>query len=525
MPDPPVPDSDSIGSSWEGSLKRAAQYVRMSTEHQQYSTENQSDVITEYATKRGYEIVRTYADEGKSGLRIEGREALKRLIGDVKNGKTDFEAVLVYDVSRWGRFQDADESAYYEFLCKQAGITVHYCAEQFENDGSPTSDIIKSVKRSMAGEYSRALSEKVFKGQCKLIQLGYRQGGTAGYGLRRMLVDQTGEHKGILDAGEHKSIQTDRVVLVPGLEYEVEVVGRIYDLFINERLNEKEIAGLLNADGIPGEMGRRWTRSIVHQILTNEKYIGNNVYNRISFKLKRKRIQNPPDMWVRAASVFPAVVEPALFYTAQGIILARSRTYSDEEMIDLLTKLYQRKTTLTSAIIDSEQGMPSSSAYRSRFGTLIKAYLLAGYDPGRDYSYLEVNRSLRELQPRLLDEITGKLESHGATVGVDEDAGHLRINDEYTVSLMLSRHRTTSTGNSRWLVRFKGTGRPDITLMVRMDAANEQPEDYYLLPHLDLRTDQLRLHDCNGFEIDAYRFTDLAYFVDLSSREQIEAAA
>ena len=43
---------------------RAAQYVRMSTEHQQYSTNNQSDKILEYAKRRNIEIVRTYADEG-----------------------------------------------------------------------------------------------------------------------------------------------------------------------------------------------------------------------------------------------------------------------------------------------------------------------------------------------------------------------------------------------------------------------------------------------------------------------------
>jgi len=55
---------------------RAAQYVRMSTEHQQYSTNNQADKIREYADKRGIEIVRTYADDGKSGLSIEGRAAL-----------------------------------------------------------------------------------------------------------------------------------------------------------------------------------------------------------------------------------------------------------------------------------------------------------------------------------------------------------------------------------------------------------------------------------------------------------------
>ena len=92
----------------------AAQYVRMSTEHQQYSTENQQDVIRDYAARRGFETVKTYADAGKSGLRIEGRNALKQLIKDVQEGQANFRAILVYDISRWGRFQDSDESAYYE---------------------------------------------------------------------------------------------------------------------------------------------------------------------------------------------------------------------------------------------------------------------------------------------------------------------------------------------------------------------------------------------------------------------------
>ena len=145
----------------------------MSTEHQKYSTENQSDAILEYAEKRGIKIVCTYAGEGKSGLRLDGRDALKRLIDDVRNHKADFATILVYDISRWGRFQDADEAAFYEYTCKQAGITVQYCAEQFENDGSPFSTMIKGFKRSMAGEYSRELSVKVFAGQCRLIELGY----------------------------------------------------------------------------------------------------------------------------------------------------------------------------------------------------------------------------------------------------------------------------------------------------------------------------------------------------------------
>jgi DNA invertase Pin-like site-specific DNA recombinase len=106
----------------------AAQYVRMSTEHQRYSTENQSDAIMQYAIRWGFDIVRTYADNGKSGLRLDGRDALKQLLIDVEGGSPGFKAVLVYDVSRWGRFQDADESAYYEYVCRRSGVEIRYCA-------------------------------------------------------------------------------------------------------------------------------------------------------------------------------------------------------------------------------------------------------------------------------------------------------------------------------------------------------------------------------------------------------------
>jgi len=217
----------------------------------------------------------------------------------------DFDTILVYDVSRWGRFQDADESAYYEYICKRAGITVQYCAEQFENDRSPVPTIVKGVKRAMAGEYSRELSAKVFAGQCRLIELGFRQGGAPGFGLRRALIDQSGTPKGELSRAEQKNIQTDRVVLAVGPEIEVGMVRQIYRRFVEDLVSERQIADDLNARGMTRELGHPWTRGAVHQILINEKYVGNNVWNRVSFKLKKKRVRNHPDMWIRAQGVFP----------------------------------------------------------------------------------------------------------------------------------------------------------------------------------------------------------------------------
>jgi DNA invertase Pin-like site-specific DNA recombinase len=502
----------------------AAQYVRMSTEHQQYSTENQRDAIAEFARIRGYEIVKTYADDGKSGLRIEGRESLRQMLDDVQSGKALFKAILVYDVSRWGRFQDSDESAYYEYTCKRAGIHVEYCMEQFANDGSPVSTIIKSVKRAMAGEYSRELSNKVFKGQCRLIQLGYRQGGPAGFGLRRMLIDVNGTPKGVLNRGEQKSLQTDRVILVAGPENEQQIVRSIYERFVKQGKSEKTISEELNATGVPSACDRPWTSGMVHQVLSNEKYIGNNVYNRVSFKLKKKRVVNPPDMWVRAEGAFDAIVDAETFYTARGIIQERNRHFTNDEMLARLKTLLAVHPDLTGALIDETDGMPSSSAYRGRFGSLINAYRLAGYAPERDYEYLAINRQLREVHPHLMGDMIQDLQTMGATVERSQQAEVVLINGLYSASFYLARCRATVSGSLRWRFRVPSARIADIHIVVRMDPTNEQPADYYLLPAIDMDMPHLNLGEFNGAAIDTFRFESLEFFLGMARVAKVEAA-
>ena len=515
-----------LGDDGERPRMRAAQYVRMSTEHQKYSTENQAEVIAQYAARRGFEIIHTYEDSGKSGLRLDGRRSLQQLIADVRNGQADFSSVLVYDVSRWGRFQDADESAYYEFICREGGINVHYCAEQFENDGSIGATIIKSVKRAMAGEYSRELSVKVFAGQCRLVRLGFRQGGPAGFGLRRQLVDEHRNVKAELSRGEQKSLQTDRVILAPGPPAEVEVVRRLYRMFVVQRRTEAELAGLLNEEGVLTDLGRPWTRGVVHQILTNEKYIGSNVFNRVSNKLKAKRVINTPDMWVRADGAFAGIVEPDFFEAAQRIIQERSKRFSDEELLDRLRLLLAEKGLLSGLIIDEVEGMPSSSTFRHRFGSLVRAYQLVGYMPDRDFRYIETNRTLRAMHPGVVSQIVSEIAACGADVARDPLNDLLSINDEFTASVVIVRCQETAAGNLRWKVRLDTGLRPDITIAVRMAQFNHAVRDYYLLPWLDLGAScSVRLAPENPAQLDAYRLDNLEGLVNLARRAPFRAAA
>lgn len=504
---------------------RAAEYVRMSTEHQQYSTDNQAVAIRRYAEANGYEIVRTYKDDGKSGLNLAGRSGLKLLLADIETGNTDFGALLVYDVSRLGRFQDPDEAATHELRIRAAGIQVEYCAEQFRNDGSISSSIIKTVKRTMAAEYSRELSVKVFAGQANLIRRGYRQGGAAGYGLRRLLVDVNGDPKGELGRGEHKSIATDRVILVPGPPEEVAVVREVYQLFTDAGKPEREIADLLNARGLVTDLGRPWSRGTVHQLLINEKYVGDNVWARTSFKLKRQHVQNAEDEWVRAEGAFAAIIDREVFARARAIIDVRSERLSDQAMLELLASVLGARGMLTGLIIDETEDVPSSSAYRTRFGSLLRAYELVGFAPDRDYRYLEINRKLRALHPDIVASTVLSLKRSGGTVVRDAETDLLTVNGEFTASIVVVRCVETAAGSLRWKVRLDTALKPDLTVAVRMAPGNELPRDYYLLPRLDMNDAVLRLCEHNGLTLDAYQCDDLSAFHRLAARRSWRTAA
>lgn len=505
-------------------LIAAAEYVRMSTDHQRYSTENQSASIHAYALSHGMDIVKTYRDEGKSGLDIGGRDALRRLLDDVQAGNIQFQVILVYDVSRWGRFQNTDESAHYEYLCTSSGIQVVYCAEPFENDGSPMATIYKGIKRSMAGEYSRELSQKVFAGQCRLVEKGFHQGGPAGYGLRRALIDEKNEFKAELSRGQQKSIQTDRVILIPGPEAEIVVVQNIYHQFIHSGMNEREIADALNADGVLTDFDRPWSRGSVHEVLTNEKYIGNNVYNKTSSKLRKRISRNPPDKWIRCDGAFQGIISPEVFTCAREIILQRSHRLDDAQMLELLRALLQKAGSLSGMLIDEQDNMPSSTVYISRFGGLLRAYTLIGYAPDRDYRYLDINRSLRQLHPQVFEAVIKHLENAGASVEISTQNDVLTINDEWTASVVIARCHSTPAGTLRWKLRFDISLAPDITIAVRMEQANRQVRDYYLVPLIDMGAWPQKMAEENSPLIDSYCFATLDVLDGLAARCSLKEA-
>jgi DNA invertase Pin-like site-specific DNA recombinase len=499
-------------------LQRAAQYVRMSTEHQQFSTANQIDTIREYARKRGIEIVATYADEGKSGLSLGGRPELQRLLHDVAAGAVDFRVILVYDVSRWGRFQDADESAYHEYLCRCAGFQVAYCAEQFENDGSPLSTILKGLKRAMAAEYSRELSVKVFAGHCRLIERGFRQGARPGYGLRRALVDSKGVFKQQLAPGDRKSIQTDRVVLILGPASEVKTVNKIFDWFVADKLSVAAITRRLCKLKSRTDLGREWTETAVHLILSNERYLGHSVYNRQSLKLGSKGVWNPPELWVRKDHAFPGIVSVQKFEAAQAIVHERQRQLSDDELLGQLRRIYQERGSLSIRILDESLGASGGfRVFSRRFGGLARAYELVGYEPTRNLRFAENRRTQLPLRQEIMRSIESQIAASGSAVERVRHTTRLLVNGEVSLVIQMAQAQAmTPLGPLRW--RLLGRVPSDIMVVVRLDPSG-QVIDYLILPMFNV--EHVRLSPRNEAAINRFRFDSLRHLFELTQRTEL----
>jgi DNA invertase Pin-like site-specific DNA recombinase len=511
-----MPGALPIETEQAGPPLRAAQYVRMSTDIQRYSTTNQADVIAAYARSRNIAIVRTYADEGLSGLSIQWRGGLKSLIEDVEGGRADFGCVLVYDVSRWGRFQDVDESAYYEFICKRAGIIVHYCADEFENDGSLASVILKNVKRVGAADFSRQLSKKVFLGQSRMVRMGFWRGGMPGYGLRRQLVEESGAIRQTLEYGQQKYLHTDRIRIVHGPDAEIETVRRIFNAVAREGRQLGDIASELNAAQIFTTRGGRWSAETIGKIVANEAYIGSIIFNRSSTKLKARRIENPREMWIRHDGAFPPVVDEALFRKAQHVLQSRRERRSDQEAIDRLAALGREKGSLSEAIIAAVDGIQSAESYRRRFGSLVKAYALAGYQPDPHQRRAETTARYHDRVDALVESIVSRINALGGSAILEQRCGIIRLEDGCSIAVGSARAVTDGARRVRWTIHARREVKAELTLILRMNASNTKATCCYLLPTSDLAgTKGKVIRITNPIFAQACRYEDVDLFCRL----------
>jgi DNA invertase Pin-like site-specific DNA recombinase len=504
-------------------LLRAAQYLRMSTEHQQYSIANQSAANALYAAAHHAGIVRSFVDQGKSGTSIKGRKGLQELLRVVESGTADFDQVLVYDVSRWGRFEDSDEAAHYEYLCKRAGIRIRYCAEQFENDNSTTSNLLKALKRTMAGEYSRELSVKVSAGQRRLAALGFWQGGNAPFGMVRQIVSQNGMPKQFLKPGEWKSISTDRVVLTPGPPDAIGTIQLAFNMYTGKEKSRRQIAEVLNRQ--KRFWGQRpWTIQKLRYLLTNPVYKGAYAYCKHDLKSHASKTV-PPGKWLVLENAFPAIISREQWIQARDLIRAETKPLDDSEMLEGLKQLWKREGTLNSKLINAAKDIPSAVAYSKHFGGINETYKLIGFPLTRDYSFVQAIRMTRRMRGALCAEICEQIKAIGGSAEIRSCNGVLLLNESVTVKVFLSK-AWMRDGHQVWRLLLGKQPPADVVIIARLKPPDRSVMDYFVIPALSQLRGALNVRAKeNPVFLETYRFATLQPFIETFRRHFIREVA
>lgn len=355
---------------------RAAQYIRMSTDAQELSPEIQKAAIADYASAHDIDIVETYFDSGKSGLSLRNRRAMQRLLRDVTQAERSFTIVLVYDISRWGRFQDVDASAYYEYHCRANGVEVRYIREPFADLDSPMASLMKGLKRVMAAEYSRELSVKTRAGQHAAIERGFQLGTLPCLGIARVAVRRLGETQRLLTATEHKAAFREHVRWVPGPPDEVALVRRIFHLYASTDISVECLAHLLRSQGATAR-GRPITHHMLYTLLRCEAFKGDFVWGRKESGRKRS---DGDQRILRITDAIEPIVPRDLWDAAQRKRIAavgKVRT-KDELLADLAEALRSHPGLMATQL--RKYGCASRTTYVQHFGSLAAALELVGHD-------------------------------------------------------------------------------------------------------------------------------------------------
>ena len=308
---------------------RAAAYVRMSSDRQELSIGTQSAAIHAYAETHHMEVVRRYEDAAKSGLQISNRDGMKRLLREVMDDPRPFDVVLVYDVSRWGRFQDIDAAAYYEYTCRLHGAKVIYVQEAFGSDEEPMTALLKTLKRAMAAEYARDLGVKSRAGQDRAVHLGYQMGSLPCIGLTRVAIDRFGNRRP-LARGQSKAMPSERIAWMPGPPTEVALTRRIFGMYADTNATIKGVARHLRAQGLVAQDGRPFTESRVRRLLRCEALAGNFVWGSERYTAAPAKKKRPP---TRADNVIEPVVSADVWKRVQDKLWTRRRLRRDKEQL------------------------------------------------------------------------------------------------------------------------------------------------------------------------------------------------
>ena len=274
---------------------RAALYARVSSERQDVdlSVSAQLRALRDYAAKNGYLVAREYVDEAESG-RVADRPQFRRMLDEATGASAPFEEILVWKFSRFTRKRE--HAVAFKSMLRRRGVRVVSITEHA--DDSPTGKLMEAIIESVDEFYSENLAQEVTRGMREAASRGFWVSTYAPYGYKKVQVADGAKKR-------------PRLALNPPADA---VVRRIFDMTLLGR-TALDITRVLNAEGIPTANSKRWLKTTVHTILTNEAYTGTLVWG------TNAKDKAPP---VRVEDAFPAIVTREEFERAKRLLQSRA---------------------------------------------------------------------------------------------------------------------------------------------------------------------------------------------------------
>ena len=288
---------------------KAVGYVRMSTDKQDTSPEQQRIEIERYAAAHDYGIVNWYEDLGISGDNTAKRVGFQKMIADGSCG--GFDAILVWDQDRFGRF-DMIEAGRWIHPLREAGVHLASVTDGRVDWSDMAGRLVYSVKQEGKHQFLRDLSNNVSRKMRQMAEAGQWTTGKPPIGY-----DVTADRR-----------------LVLGLPADVKLVRHIFRRYIDGE-STRAIAGWLAAIGKLSPKGTRWTANGIQCVLKNEIYTGRLVQCRMTFSKYRKanpkryREQRPAGEWVVIPDNHPAIIDRETFVRANEIMKSRRKNKTD----------------------------------------------------------------------------------------------------------------------------------------------------------------------------------------------------
>jgi site-specific DNA recombinase len=281
----------------------AAGYVRMSSDKQETSPEQQRQEIERYAKREGYRVLRWYTDEGISGDDTERRIQFKRMIGDASTG--EFEVILCWDQDRFGRF-DLLEAGKWISPLREVGVRLETVTQGRIDWTELAGRMMYGIQQEFKHQYLRDLSKNVTRGLSQLAQAGKWAGG----------MPPIGYLKGP-DAKLHLGSPED-----------VEFVRWLFAEYVRGH-SIRGIAQQLARAGRLSPKKKRWTSSGIRSVLRNPVYQGHSVWNRLrSGRYKRspgQQKRRDETEWIVVENTHPAIISPELWKNVQDKLTTNNR--------------------------------------------------------------------------------------------------------------------------------------------------------------------------------------------------------